>query len=195
MVDEFIKKIESMYGQYRPAYKVAVKNVLNTMPQDAFDTIMQNLLIKYKSEYNQPPSIPTLMEMAGMTLDNEAEKEWIVLRNVSDIVSVLITNPRTQAVVESYGGWYNFCQQRDENEYTHKDFIERYKTVTPAEKPKVLRGYADYFWNSDIDYSRVKIIGDYQKGTILLAQIEKKEIDKMQNEIENLINKTIKYIE
>lgn len=195
MVDDIIAKIESMFGNYKPAYKVAVKNVLAKLPPDKYEKIIQNLVIKFKSEYNQPPSIPTLLEMAGMGEESEAEKEWIVLRNVSDIVSVLITNPRTQAVVESYGGWYNFCQQRDENEYTHKDFIERYKTVTPAEKPKVLRGYADYYWNSYIDYSKVKIIGDYQKGTILLAQIEKKEIDKMQNEIENLINKTIKYIE
>lgn len=195
MVDDIIAKIESMFGNYKPAYKVAVKNVLAKLPPDKYEKIIQNLVIKFKSEYNQPPSIPTLLEMAGMGEESEAEREWIQLRNISDMVSIVVTNPRTQAVIESFGGWYEFCQQRDENEYTHKDFIERYKTVTPAEKPKVLRGYADYFWNSDIDYSKVKIIGDYQKGTILLCKIEKKEIDKKQNEIEKLVAKTIKYIE
>lgn len=194
MVDNILQKIENMYGNYRPAYKVAVRNFLEKIPQEKYETMMQNLLLRYKSEYNQPPSIPTLMEMAGMTLDNEAEKEWIVLRNVSDIVSVLITNPRTQAVVESYGGWYNFCQQRDENEYTHKDFIERYKNIEPAKHPKVLRGYGDYFWNTDIDYSKVQIIGDEKIGKNLIDKIKNDEIEYKQKEIKQLIEKSYKTI-
>lgn len=195
MVDDIIAKIESMFGNYKPAYKVAVKNVLAKLPPDKYEKIIQNLVIKFKSEYNQPPSIPTLLEMAGMGEESEAEREWIQLRNISDMVSIVVTNPRTQAVIESFGGWYEFCQQRDNNEYTHKEFSERYKNITPAEKPKVLRGYNDVFWNSDIDYSKVRIVGDYTKGAVLIENIKQKEIDQKNKEIATLIEKTIKYIE
>ena len=153
---QFVEVIEQMYGKYNSAYKEAVIEIIAKIPEENYADIIQKIVLNHKSEYKEPPSIPTIVEIIGKSIEKEAEREWLALRNKSSMVSVLITNPKTQAVVESFGGWYKFCLLRDENKYTHKDFIDRYRNIEPAKHPKILRGYGDYFWNTDIDYSKLQ---------------------------------------
>lgn len=193
--EQFVEIIEQMFGKYNPAYKEAVIEIIEKIPQNRYEEIIQKIVLYHKSEYKEPPSIPTIMEIIGMDIESEAENEWLKLRNKSDMVSVLITNMKTQAVVESFGGWYNFCQYRDENEYSHKDFIERYKNIAPAGEYKILRGYNDMMWNSEIDYSRVQIIGDKNIGMNVLEKIKSETIKISDNQIKQLINKSYKTLE
>jgi len=191
---EFIALLESLFGEYKLMYKTAVLQEVCKLTAEQKIVALQKLKQTYKNEYGVPPSIPTILEAAGvLQLEmQEAQAEWLSVCKVSDMVSVLITNKRTQAVIDSFGGWYRFCQYRDSRpEYAYKDFINRYiNTRCWLNESKVLRGYNDMYWNSEIDFDKVAIIGDKEEGRQILEDLKNGY-----NTIEHITIKMIKGVE
>jgi len=191
---EFIALLESLFGEYKLMYKTAVLQEVCKLTAEQKIVALQKLKQTYKNEYGVPPSIPTILEAAGILQNDmqEAQAEWLTICKVSDMISVLIVNKKTQAVIESFGGWYKFCQYRDNKpEYAYKDFINRYiNTKCWFNEHKILRGYNDMYWNNDIDYAKVMIIGDKEEGTEILEDLKNGY-----NTIEQFTTKLIKGVE
>lgn len=181
--DEFFTAVIAYYGDYtnKAQKRVVYTYVKNNVAENMLSQLFRNLIQVYSNAYKTPPGVAEIAKAQQNNIHTLAEQAWLSVVNVSDMESILCTDLILQETIRSMGGWYEFCQYRERNSAAcHRDFCERYKNLAmlPLQyKPKILRGYNDMFWNQEIDYSKVKIIGD--------KEVAKKYIQDMQNTNDN----------
>jgi hypothetical protein len=85
-----------------------------------------------------------IKEKRQIAIERDAETAWQSILHISNGDNVLIHDTFVFQVVNCYGSWYRFCEERDHNrEWTHKDFLRRYNDVRTWNQniaPKVLTG-------------------------------------------------------
>lgn len=183
--EKFMTALETYYGEYaNAAQKQIVIHYIRNFDDNKIDEIFRKLLLTFSNVYKTPPSVSDIEKVTRGDENAKAEKAWLSVSCVSDSESILCMDIVLQETIVSMGGWYEFCQYREKtNAFCHKDFISRYIALAGVTADhRVLCGYADKFWNPEIRYENVKIIGDKETGIKLLLNL----IKKGNTEIENI---------
>ena len=189
--DTFMAAVESYYGKYENDGQKAIvmKYLMSRVKEEELSGLYKNIILNISNNYKTPPSVADIEKLITGNIDALAERAWLQVVNVSDADSILCLDVTQQETIVSMGGWYNFCQYRDQNNtFCHRDFVNRYKMLFKSEQAnKVLRGYHDTFWNSEVDYRKVKIIGDIQRGReILIGIMQQGAVDYRAGEVKKI---------
>lgn len=176
--DEFFTAVIAYYGDYtnQAQKRVVYTYVKTNVPERMLTQLFKNLIQIYSNSYKTPPGVAEIAKAQQTNIQTLAEQAWLSVVNVSEMESILCTDMILQETIRSMGGWYEFCQYKERNSAAcHRDFVDRYKNIAmiPMQhKPRVLRGYGDMFWNQDIDYNKVKVIGDKELAKQMMQEIK-----------------------
>jgi len=179
---EFMTRIVGYYGDFEnDVVKKAVGiYVVEAFQESELKNVFNKIILSYSRNYKTPPDVAIIEKIFQRAIPNEetlAEEAWKLLRQTDSGFSVIVSDLIAQETVISFGGWHNFAQRRRNDEYwTHKDFISRYSRLRQQGsehiEPRILLSWSAAM-NGEVDYRFFKILGDKTKGEEFLKIIEK----------------------